>query len=221
MKKYKIIGFFIIIFLFILWYQRQGTLNSITYAIVNGKVYGTCLKPIEPGRDELIEDCVLIPEADAATFKEYPQVAEGRVVYAKDKNNVYFHTGVLSDANPKMFKPIFWYYAADDKFVYYHGEKIPNADPETWEYIDETYSKDSKYVYYENQVISGAEVGSFSIVNNDWSGEWSYDHDSMFYCAEKVSFYQVDFTKQALYEFKDVQHESFERIYSVIWTDTC
>jgi len=87
-------------------------------------------------------------------------------LYAKDKNNIYYNSRTLKNADLNSFEYIERYYAKDRNAVYFAGIKLEDAELNSLEFINCDYLKDKQYVFYGNQKIEGADPDTFVILND-------------------------------------------------------
>ena len=100
--------------------------------------------------------------------------------YSKDKNHVYWSSGIIEDANPENFEILSERYSRDKVNVYYAKELINGADPETFVNIKNYYTKDKNHVYYRSEIMEDYDVATFEIF-----GHYNKDKNHVYY-NEKI-----------------------------------
>ncbi|MCK5509977.1 DKNYY domain-containing protein [Candidatus Parcubacteria bacterium] len=118
-------------------------------------------------KDGTWEKNKIIQGADPDTFEYFPErhsLTDGSgCSYAKDKNNVYFGSEKLINADPAVFTLLIdkGIYGKDKNNVYHESKLIEEADLSSFEPIDYYYSKDKHYVYKNGEIIEGADPNNF------------------------------------------------------------
>ncbi|MDE6769655.1 MAG: DKNYY domain-containing protein, partial [Muribaculaceae bacterium] len=95
----------------------------------------------------------VLPDADARTFKSISNC------WYKDKNNVWWDTHLLPEANPRRFKPV-------TNYSFGSGKKERLGE-------DFNYGKDERNVFFQDSIISEADVDSFEIINFPDGDSWT------------------------------------------------
>ncbi len=120
--------------------------------------------------------------------------------YTYDKNNVYWHSSVIYDADALSFKILDENYGKDKNKVYYEKYEIEGIDDVSlFEVLDEYYSKDENNIYYKGKRMTDVDIDSFSYVKND-EGVWIKDKKHLF-CYGKICESAGTKYKNNYYEF--------------------
>lgn len=103
--------------------------------------------------------------------------------YAKDKNFVYYPTGV------------FCVDYTDCGVCYYKDVIVENANPESFQLIEKDYSKDDQHIYFRGELLSGADESSFKVIDGPAFFYFAkdknhvYKHGEIFKDADPETFY--------------------------------
>jgi len=116
-----------------------------------------------------------IMDADMPSFAllrgtEYPS-SEGLASnwYAKDKDKVFYRSGMLEGADTQSIVFLGREYAKDKNRVYYRGEVLLNADTNSFSFIANSYVKDKNYVFFGGKILDiEIDPNSFTIVDIDF-----------------------------------------------------
>jgi len=97
--------------------------------------------------------------ADPESFTFYKGSREGDcqsgVIFARDRNRVYYRNFIIESADPESFRP-----------------------------LGNGYSADKNSVYYKNKPVSGADVKSFFIIENINRRPWAADSRRLYFQGE-------------------------------------
>ncbi len=107
---------------------------------------------------------IVIKWADPATFQVLR--TDGNVIYAKDKNQLYFGKDSACYPFPQWdyntFQVIDKAYAKDKKNIYRQGDVVKWADPATFQIINDDYAKDKNHVYKGDQTQTWVDPNTFT-----------------------------------------------------------
>lgn len=146
-------------------------------------------------KDHAFYEKQLINDSDAESFKtfeyfiKYPEVNKDRdssdssysklhrkkesysqvSKYSKDKNNVYFETLKITNADPINFELINDYFGKDNKQVYFENKPIKDADTKTFIALEDKYSRDKNQLFFEDKKV--ADLSTF-----DNATDYQRDH---------------------------------------------
>ncbi|MEL1241341.1 DKNYY domain-containing protein [Flavobacterium flavipallidum] len=106
-----------------------------------------------------------IKSADPKTF-----IVIDDLLWAKDKNYVYYTYEKLHNVIPKNFVAIDKDWGKDNKFYYYHNLKIDSLDYNSAKIVSSYYIKDNKNVLFKNKIVKDANPKTFKADGIGWFG---------------------------------------------------
>jgi hypothetical protein len=90
-----------------------------------------------------------IEGADVSTF----EILDEAQVYARDKNQVYFHGHPIPGADSATFELLESPYSRDKNHVYV-SDVIHSNDPANFEFVNGYLMRDSEHIYWSQEIIS-------------------------------------------------------------------
>lgn len=116
--------------------------------------------------------------ADPRTF-EIISARVPEMIYAKDKNLVYYNWTTLSWADPQTFvvstgSP--YVFAKDKEFVFLWYTQLSGANPQTFKFISGWYSTDGTYVWFGDKArpIYGVDINSFQAKEQEYAEDKNF-----------------------------------------------
>jgi len=112
-------------------------------------------------------------EADAESFEIVSTWHDDEIrmyhSYAKDRANVFFHSGMgkprlMKGADPSSFRWLGMDYGADAKRVYLSGYLVEGADPATFRHHKGPYATDASHCFYGAKRLRKLQPSTFSVV---------------------------------------------------------
>lgn len=181
-----------------------------------------------------------ISPSDSPLPLHVPPDGKPSVIYAKDKNAVYYKGKVIPNAKSSTFELISFYCAKDDNYVYCNGKKtqtqpdiitFTNFSPAQNNSITHYY-KDKNHVYVVSpdslNVIEGADPDSFTFVEySNYAKDKSFvyfrsekiegSHGPSFSTVGIISGYAKD--KNQVYFYKKILPQAAPKTFEFISTD--
>lgn len=140
--------------------------------------------------DEAVGKRVEYLDADNQSFKV---LKEGE--FATDKNNVYFLSGKIKNAEPNSFVVLGNDYSKDKNNVFFGSDTVIGADPKTFKVLDFPYAKDDKKIYCGTLPLLTSDIDEFVVVK---SGTMKGRTLTSYFIESNPEYAWIDTTK---YEF--------------------